>query len=190
LSDKSEKIEIPTVVLKTRSLLALRGFAASELLEYDDRFVMHPTKDAEDVILKYTVWVLKEEKVVGVALVRDLVKEMEENGSQRGMLVGGARFTPASSKYAKVSRVELVEGHYASFDLFGHEIVPPHVIAEDTEVQMVLDHYGINKTHLPRILVRDPAARVLGARPGQIIRIERESLTAGKTFYYRLVVDS
>jgi len=57
------------------------------------------------------------------------VKEMAENGFQRGMLVGGARFTPASSKYAKVSGVELVEGHYASFDLFSHEMVPGHMIA-------------------------------------------------------------
>jgi len=55
---------------------------------------------------------------------------------------------------------------------------------------MILDHYGINKTHLPRILIRDPAARVLGARPGQIIRVERESQTAGTSYYYRLVVDS
>ncbi len=87
---------------------------------------MHPSRDAEDTTLKYTVWILKEEKVVGIALVRDLVKEMEENGSQRGMLVGGARFTPASKKYSKVSRVELVAGHYASFDLFCSSSSHPH----------------------------------------------------------------
>jgi DNA-directed RNA polymerase subunit H (RpoH/RPB5) len=190
LSDKSEIIEIPSMVLKTRALLALRGFTTSELLEYDNRYVMLPTRDSEDVTLKYTIWVLKEEKVVGVAIVRDLVKEMEENGSQRGMLVGGARFTPAAKKYAKSSHVELVEGNYASFDLFDHEMVPAHVIAEDSEIQMVLDHYGINKTHLPRIQVRDPAARVLGARPGQVIRVERDSPTAGRTYYYRLVIDT
>jgi DNA-directed RNA polymerase subunit H (RpoH/RPB5) len=190
LSDKPEIIEIPSVVLKTRALLALRGFTTGELLEYENRFKMIPTRDSEDVTLMYTVWVLKEEKVVGVAIVRDLVKEMEENGSQRGMLVGGARFTPASKKFAKVSQVELVEGHYASFDLFDHEMVPAHIIAEDSEVQMVLDHYGINKTHLPRIQVRDPAARVLGARPGQVIRVERDSPTAGRTYYYRLVIDT
>ncbi|MHA1944212.1 MAG: DNA-directed RNA polymerase subunit RpoH/Rpb5 C-terminal domain-containing protein, partial [Candidatus Thorarchaeota archaeon] len=46
------------------------------------------------------------------------------------------------------------------------------------------------KTQLPRILVRDPAARVLGARPGQIVRRERDSLVAGRSYYYRLVVDS
>jgi len=178
------------MVLKTRSLLALRGFTTNELFEYENRYVMHPTRESEDSTLKYTVWILKEEKVVGVAIIRELAKEMEENLSQRGMLVGGARFTPASKKYAKSARVELVEGNYASFDLFGHELVPAHVIAEDGEVEMVLEHYGIKKTHLPRIQVRDPAARVLGARPGQVVRIERDSPTAGTAYYYRLVVDS
>lgn len=189
-STLSELPEIPAIVIKTRALLALRGFTVDELLEYEDRYVLHPTRDSEDGLLKYVVWILKEEKVVGVAIVRELVKEMEETESQRGMLVGGARFTPASKKYAKISRVELVEGHYSSFDLFGHELVPPHVIAEESEIQLVLNHYGINKTHLPRIQSRDPAARVLGARPGQVIRIERESLTAGVSFYYRFVVDT
>lgn len=189
-STLSDVSEIPAVVIKTRGMLALRGFSVDELLEYDDRYVLHPTRESETGLMKYVVWLLKEEKVIGVAIVRDLVKEMEETESQRGMLVGGSRFTPASKKYAKTSRVELVGGGYASFDLFGHELVPPHVIAEETEIQLVLNHYGINKTHLPRILTRDPAARVLGARPGQVIRIERESPTAGVAYYYRLVVDS
>ena len=189
-SNLSEISEIPAIVIKTRSLLALRGFTVNQLLEYEDRYVMFPKRDSEKGLLKYTVWILKEEKVVGVAIVRELVKEMEETESQRGMLVGGARFTPAAKKFAKVSRVELVQGNYASFDLFDHELVPPHVIAEDNEIHLVLDHYGINKTHLPRIQSRDPAARVLGARPGQVIRVERSSPTAGVTYYYRLVIDS
>ncbi len=189
-STLSGSFEIPAIIIKTRSLLALRGFTVTELLEYEDRYVMHPTRESAKGLLKYVVWILKEEKVVGVAIVRELVKEMEETESQRGMLVGGARFTPASSKYAKASRIELVEGHYSSFDLFGHELVPTQVIAEEAEIKLVLEHYGINKTHLPRIQSRDPAARVLGARPGQVIRVERSSPTAGVAFYYRLVVDS
>ncbi|MHA2322341.1 MAG: DNA-directed RNA polymerase subunit RpoH/Rpb5 C-terminal domain-containing protein [Candidatus Thorarchaeota archaeon] len=64
------------------------------------------------------------------------------------------------------------------------------MIASDEEIQLVLDHYGIEKNQLPRIFREDPAVKVLGARPGQVIRIERESLTAGRSFYYRLVVDS
>jgi len=183
-------IDIPRIVEKTRALLALRGFATHELLEYDDRFVMHPQGDLGGTIVKYVIWILKEERVVGIAIVRDLAKEMEENESQRGILVGGNRFTPAAKKYAKASRIELVEGNYASFDLFDHDLVPTHIIAEQSEVDLVLKHYKIKKTQLPRIHQSDPAARVLGARAGQVIRIERDSETAGSTFYYRLVVDS
>ena len=183
-------IELPRSVLKTRSLLNLRSYSIEEVLEYDNRFVMYPLREVEGELHKYVVWVLKEAKVVGVALVRDLFREMEEANSTRGMLVGGSRFTPAAKKVALVSKIELVVGNYASFDLFEHELVPSHIIASDEEIKLVLDHYGIEKKQLPRILRDDPAVKVLGARPGQIIRIERESPTAGVTFYYRLVMES
>ena len=183
-------IEIPRIVEKTRALLALRGFGTHELLEYEDRYVMHPQGVIGETTVKYVIWILKEERVVGIAIVRDLAKEMEETESQRGILVGGDRFTPAAKKFAKISRVELVEGNYASFDLFDHDLVPTHIIAEQSEVNLVLEHYKIKKTQLPRIHMSDPAARVLGARAGQVIRIERDSETAGNTFYYRLVVDA
>ncbi|MFX1483461.1 MAG: DNA-directed RNA polymerase subunit H [Promethearchaeota archaeon] len=81
-------------------------------------------------------------------------------------------------------------GNYSSFDLFDHELVPPHVIAGADEVKLVLEHYGIDKSQLPRIFRNDPAVKVLGARPGQVLRIERNSPVAGMTYYYRLVVDS
>ncbi|MGY5852717.1 MAG: DNA-directed RNA polymerase subunit H [Candidatus Thorarchaeota archaeon] len=83
-----------------------------------------------------------------------------------------------------------MEGGYASFELFGHQLVPNHTIATEDEILLVLNHYGIEKPQLPRIFRDDPAARVLDAKPGHVIRIERESQTAGKVFYYRLVVDS
>ncbi|TFF94074.1 DNA-directed RNA polymerase subunit H [Candidatus Thorarchaeota archaeon] len=106
------------------------------------------------------------------------------------MIVGGSRFTPAAKKHARKNRVELVEGNYASFDLFEHQLVPKHTVASVEEVDLVLEHYGIDKPQLPRILRDDPAVKVLGARPGQVVRIERDSPTAGRIYYYRLVVDA
>jgi DNA-directed RNA polymerase subunit H len=181
--------ELPEIVLKTRSLLTLRSYKVDELLEYENRYVMHPVKEDGKKNLKKVVWIYKEPKVVGVALVRELAREIEEIEANDGMLVGGSRFTPAAKKQARSDKVELVEGGYASFDLFGHELVPKHVIATDEEIQLVLNHYGIEKSQLPRIAREDPAARVLGAKIGQVIRIERDSPTAGTTYYYRLVVD-
>lgn len=151
---------------------------------------MYPTKEDQKATVKKVVWIYKNPKVVGVALVRELMREMEEHEAQEGMLVGGSRFTPAAKKQARQMRVELVEGGYSSFELFGHAIVPKHIIASNDEVQLVLDHYGIKKTQLPRIAREDPAAKVLGAKIGQVIRVERNSDTAGRVYYYRLVVDA
>lgn len=183
-------IELPAIVNRTRALLNLRSFSANEVFEYDDRYVMYPLRSSGEKVHKYVVWILKDPKVIGVAYVKDLAHEMEETESQRGMLVGGLRFTPAARKMARISKVELVDGGYASFDLFEHELVPTHIIAAEDEIKLVLEHYGIEKGQLPRILRDDPAVKVLGARPGQVIRIERDSPTAGKTYYYRLVGDS
>ena len=183
-------IELPPIVNRTRALLNLRSFSANEVFEYDDRYVMYPLRSAGEKVHKYVVWILKDPKVIGVAYVKDLAREMEETESQRGMLVGGLRFTPAARKMARISKVELVDGGYASFDLFEHELVPTHIIVAEGEIKLVLEHYGIEKGQLPRILRDDPAVKVLGARPGQVIRIEHISPTAGKTYYYRLVGDS
>jgi len=182
-------VEIPSLILKTRGLLTLRGYTVDELLEYDDKYVMLPTRESDDVAIRSLLWIFKEPKVVGVAVVRELTKDMEEAAAQEGMLVGGSRVTPAAKKLARQSRVELVEGGYASFDLFGHELVPAHVIADEEEVNLVLEHYGIVKSQLPRIHRDDPAAKVLGAKAGQVVRILRESDTAGFVYYYRLIVE-
>ncbi|OLS22377.1 MAG: 3-phosphoshikimate 1-carboxyvinyltransferase, partial [Candidatus Thorarchaeota archaeon AB_25] len=137
-------IQLPSAVIRTRGLLNLRSFSVDEVLEYDDKYVMYPTRDVQGEIQKYAIWMLKDPKVVGVAYVKDLAREMEETDSHRGMLVGGLRFTPAAKKMALISRVELVDGGYASFDLFEHELVPTHIIASEEEIQLVLDHYGIS----------------------------------------------
>ncbi len=183
-------VELASTVLKTRDLLNLRSYDVSELLEYEDRYQMYPTKHADEGEIKSVVWIFKEPRVVGVAIVKDLVKIMEESESTEGMIVGGMRFTPAAKKLALETRVELIQGTYASFDLFSHELVPAHSIADEDEVRLVLEHYGIGRDEIPRILRSDPAAKVLGAKPGQVIRIERQSDTAGSVYYYRLVVGS
>ncbi len=184
-------VDIPESVIRTRDLLTLRGFKVSDLLEFENRYEMYPVKETkEGTIIKSVVRIFKESKVVGIAVVRDIHLKMEEEEAQIGVIVGGTRFTPAAKKHARASRIELVEGGYASYDLFGHQLVPKHTIATVEEVDLVLNHYGIEKNKLPRILRDDPAVRILGAKVGQIIRIQRDSPTAGTSYYYRLVVDS
>jgi DNA-directed RNA polymerase subunit H len=46
------------------------------------------------------------------------------------------------------------------------------------------------REQLPKIRSNDPAAKVINAQPGQIVRITRNSPTAGKAVAFRLTVEA
>ena len=69
-----------------------------------------------------------------------------------------------------------------------HELVPKHRILSPEEAEEVLRKYCVTRQQLPKILASDPVVKEIGAKPGDIIEIIRDSETAGKTVYYRVVV--
>ena len=76
------------------------------------------------------------------------------------------------------------------FNVLNHVNVPLHEVLPDAEAAAVLKQYGIVKEQLPKIRNVDPAARVVGAQPGQIIRVTRRSPTAGVAIAFRLVIEA
>jgi len=69
-----------------------------------------------------------------------------------------------------------------------HVLIPKHTKLNDKEKKELLERYGISLKNLPKIKKNDPAILSLDAKPGDVIKIERKSLTAGKAIYYRSVV--
>lgn len=74
-------------------------------------------------------------------------------------------------------------------DVLRHMLVPKHEIASKKEVEELMEKYRIQPHQLPKILVSDPAAKAIGAKPGDIIKITRKSRTAGVATAYRLAVE-
>jgi len=74
------------------------------------------------------------------------------------------------------------------FRVMDHELVPKHEIVSPEEAVRILKELGVKPENLPWIRASDPVAREIGARPGDIIRIERKSPTSGKIIVYRFVV--
>lgn len=70
-----------------------------------------------------------------------------------------------------------------------HVLVPKHELVGEDERNRILESYGIRPEQLPYILSSDPAAKEIGAQPGDVIRITRKSRTAGVSIYYRYVVE-
>jgi len=73
-------------------------------------------------------------------------------------------------------------------NVFVHELVPKHEVLNKREVDEVLQKYHLKPHQLPYIKLSDPAVAALGAKPGDIVRIERKSSTAGECLSYRYVI--
>ena len=70
-----------------------------------------------------------------------------------------------------------------------HVYVPKHEIMTKKEAEDVLKKFNCKPTELPLIFVSDPAILGLGVKPGDMIKITRQSATAGESIYYRYVVE-
>lgn len=75
------------------------------------------------------------------------------------------------------------------FNIFEHERVPKHVILKKEEVEELLKRYSVKPYQLPYIRETDPAAKAIGAKKGDIVKIIRRSSTAGEVVVYRYVVE-
>jgi DNA-directed RNA polymerase subunit H len=73
-------------------------------------------------------------------------------------------------------------------NVLDHAMVPDHQIMTEEELTGLLSLYNITSEQLPRIYHDDPAAKTIGAKPGDVIRIIRTSHTAGRAESYRLVI--
>lgn len=74
------------------------------------------------------------------------------------------------------------------FNPLEHVMVPKHEILNDEEVKNLLSEYNVEKEQLPKIRVLDPTVVASKAKVGDVIRITRDSKTAGKANFYRMVI--
>ena len=74
------------------------------------------------------------------------------------------------------------------FNVLTHDLVPEHIILKEDEIKEVLEKFNITVEQLPKILEKDPAIKEIDGEPGDVVKIIRESPTAGVSLYYRLVV--
>jgi DNA-directed RNA polymerase subunit H len=77
----------------------------------------------------------------------------------------------------------------ASTKAVKHRLIPVHSKLSKTESKELLASYNITIAQLPKILIKDAAIAHLKLEVGDIIKIERDSPTIGKSYYYRVVVN-
>ncbi len=74
------------------------------------------------------------------------------------------------------------------FNILNHFLVPKYIILNEKEQKELLDKLNILPEQLPKMRKNDAISKKLETEIGDIIKINRSSITAGKSTYYRIVV--
>ena len=72
-------------------------------------------------------------------------------------------------------------------DIQEHMLVPKHEIMTKEEISEEFSDVDYNFKDLPKIRADDPVVEEIGAEPGNVLRITRNSETAGVFITYRIV---
>lgn len=139
------------------------------------------------------IWVeFLADKQFGVAQIRQFAKYTITNNYKTGIMVTHVALSPAARKsLASVENLAKIECFLEDdllVNITHHELVPRHVLLSRDEKVALLKRYRLKETQLPRILQKDPVARYLGLKRGQVVKIIRVSETAGRYASYRLCV--
>ena len=172
---------------KAEVLIKLRKYKLIEKQQYEGAYayIINIPQDKE----KALVWCILGEATVGIAAMNNLYKILKEKEIDRAIVVTEGRYTHAVKLGAKKKNVELLPKSFPVFDIFEHALVPFHEILSEKEKNQLLTQFKLRPYQMPQIKSGDPAVKVIGAKPGDVLKITRKSATAGEHVTYRNVVE-
>ncbi|OQR77561.1 DNA-directed RNA polymerases I [Tropilaelaps mercedesae] len=133
-----------------------------------------------------------DELKIGIKTIKTYCQRMQEENISRAIIVVQAGMTPSAKQALGDMAPKYILEHFLESELLiniiEHELVPEHVVLTPEEKTELLARYKLKENHLMRIQAGDPVARYYGLKRGQVVKIIRNSETAGRYISYRLVV--
>ena len=190
-------------------LIKYRGLSVKKIQREAEKTILYLSKNKDKMIMMC----VSNQETVGVVYVRELMSLGVKEDIKKLILVGGGRYTYSAQKMAenaenemrneliktgktkeeaqktaKNFEIEMIPSSLPSFDIFKHRLVPKHEILSEEEKKAILEKYHAEPHQFPWIKMNDPVAIILGAKPGEIVKITRDSQTAGTYVSYRYVI--
>jgi DNA-directed RNA polymerase subunit H len=76
-----------------------------------------------------------------------------------------------------------------NLEIKDHILVPKHEKCSEAEKKNILHKHNIELKDLPKISINDAGLYNLDLKPGDLVKITRQSSTAGKSIFYRVVIE-
>ena len=165
-------------------IIQYRKFNVDAVEKEEEKLVYRISRDDE----KYIMHVLMNQKTIGIAFIRDLRDQIEAEEVTGGIIVADGKYTYSARSNAPEMGIELIPSSLPIFDIFEHSYVPLHEVVTAEERKEISEKYHAEPYQFPWIRATDPISIILGAKPGDVLKITQKSETAGKYFSYRYVV--
>ena len=175
---------------KLKILMKLRGY--NKVSEEDKKdgikdIIVQVKKKRKKLLIRLITESRLSSGSIGVIRIRNMKKELEKSGLD-GILLADGRYTFSAKREAQKKGIELISGQdIPAFDIFKHQLVPKHEILPKEEGDKLLQKFRIQPWQLPWIKPSDVVVIMIGASPGDILKITRKSPTAGEAITYRYV---
>lgn len=171
---------------KVQVLIKLREYKIVEKDEVKEgQLLTIKNKKGETFLL----WAVSEVSTVGIRFVNQLSKKVTSKELTGGILISNGKYTYSARANSKKKGIELIPSKFPAFNIFDHDLVPKHQILTPEEKENVLKQYKVKPYQIPFLKTSDTIAIVIGAKAGDLLKIERKSQTAGEHTYYRYVVE-
>jgi len=151
---------------------------------------LEKTDDSQDQIMVF----FPEDEKVGVKPIKEICDNMTVLGATRALMIVKQYVTPFAKQAIAVCQtqqkitLEVWHEHDLLVDITEHELVPAHEVLAEQAKRDLLKRYRLKPGQLPRIQHKDPVARYYGMEKGQVVKITRDSETAGRYITYRICV--
>jgi DNA-directed RNA polymerase subunit H (RpoH/RPB5) len=178
--DKAKTLEEKRAAL----IIKYRRFNVDGVEKAADKLVYRMSRGDQ----KYIMHVLMAQSTIGISYIRDLKEQVDAEEVHGGIIVGDGKYTYSARSTAPEMGIELIPPSLPAFDIFEHDLVPLHEIVSEEEKRALAVRYHAEPFQFPWIKATDPIAIILGARPGDVVKITQKSETAGKYDTYRYVV--
>jgi len=171
-----------------------RSEGAESLKISYDKLQMHvfhksaPTDVSKSLMVFHT-----DQPKMGMAPIRGFVDLMMETKVNQAILILKDDVTPFARKVlreleATGKAIQLFERYELGVNITEHSLVPKHELLMADQKRSLLERYKLKENQLPRIQSSDPIARYFGLKRGQVVKITRNSETAGRYITYRICI--
>ena len=124
--------------------------------------------------------------------ISSFFSKMQEGRADSGIIViSGVLSIQAKQKLADINielQVECFNISELMVNITEHTYVPKHILLTAEQKKELLKRYRIKENQLPKILRNDPVAKYLGLKRGDVVKIIRDSETAGRYVTYRITI--